>query len=347
MKTLKNIVLMIGFLCFCNFAFSQGLEKVDGKWNLLDKKGKILNTFVCDSLHEVSYFWKNKYVLALQNGKWQLWNKKSLPVINESFDSIIGVDNGLEWDGKYCIVRKNGLDGAIDQNGKLVTACKYHFPFTTDDLYNVSNVILISQNNKYGLLDKNMKEIIPCRFDSIFRTEQFAEYSNYLVTQQGDKFGLYSITGSELQPCKYDAISNLACWNCGKYIFIKQFGKTGLLNPLGIEIIPCIYDSIIALDDCLFYGTKVAHIQRAGKMGVVNFEGKLLTEIKYDSIEYPIEGYTPVIINSKYGLLDKDFKELYPCKYDEITPQKNGSAYAQSGEKSYLLYPDGRVIENK
>ena len=57
-----------------------------------------------------------------------------------------------------------------------------------------------------------------------------------------------------------------------------------------------------------------------GKYGLVNSEGKMLTDCIYDDIyEYGIRnGYFEVQLNGKFGCIDSEGNTAVPCIYDEI-----------------------------
>lgn len=94
---------------------------------------------------------------------------------------------------------------------------------------------------------------------------------------------------------------------------LKQYGSSskykGLLNYKGEIILPNIYDGIY-----LFAYNRLL-IEKNGKFGVIDTDGKVLAEPKYDQIVDAWEYTIGVVFNDKVGFMDVNCNIIVEPKY--------------------------------
>ena len=99
--------------------------------------------------------------------------------------------------------------------------------------------------------------------------------------------------------------------------FIKD-GRMGIKNNNGTIVIPAIYDHITQLRNNL----AGVYSYKEQKYAIINYDGQIITEYKYDDVgNLPLgakEEIIPVMISNKMGLVSKSGLEIVPPKYDEI-----------------------------
>lgn len=169
-----------------------------------------------------------------------------------------------------------------------------------------------------------------------YEVEKVNQY-NYFVLKSGDKTGVIDRTSNIIIDAKYDDVK---IPNPEKPIFVcYQDGKTVILNEQKQEILTN-YENIepIQLKNItsdLMYEKSVFKYQKDGKFGLVNFEGKKITNPIYESIEsLPYkEGELLIKKDGKFGVINIKGNELIKNEYDSISVDgyylpDNGYKYA-------------------
>ncbi len=169
-----------------------------------------------------------------------------------------------------------------------------------------------------------------------YEVEKVNQY-NYFVLKSGDKTGVIDRTSNIIIDAKYDDVK---IPNPENPIFVcYQDGKTVILNEQKQEILT-EYENIepIQLKNItsdLMYEKSVFKYQKDGKFGLVNFEGKKITNPIYESIEgLPYkEGELLIKQDGKFGVINIKGNELIKNEYDSISVDgyyspDNGYKYA-------------------
>ena len=86
-------------------------------------------------------------------------------------------------------------------------------------------------------------------------------------------------------------------------------------------------------------------VERGGKRGFINKDGKVVVPIIYDYVEDFSEGYAAVGINGKYGFIDGSGKLVIPLEYDNIRGFEGKLApVAKQGKWGYIDKSGEEVI---
>ena len=108
---------------------------------------------------------------------------------------------------------------------------------------------------------------------------------------------------------------------------IQKEGKYGLINLEGKEILPAEYDEITELPGV----ENTILISKDGNYGIVNEEGKIIIEPQYAEItnfgEEANAGFIVKNSEGKYGLVDITNNKVLETKYDKISKAHNGDYY--------------------
>lgn len=111
---------------------------------------------------------------------------------------------------------------------------------------------------------------------------------------------------------------NNKLWYEENVLKVQKDGKIGLINLDGKQILPCEYDSIITLK-----GIKNSLIiKKDSKIGLVNTDGTIIVPVEYTDISAITEdyknGYIVKNTESKFGVVNSDGKIALECKYENI-----------------------------
>ncbi|HBX49693.1 MAG TPA: hypothetical protein DEH02_01340 [Bacteroidales bacterium] len=134
----------------------------------------------------------------------------------------------------------------------------------------------------------------------------------------------------------------------GIAVFANKDKKYGLINLYGEIILPPVYDLISKYQhhDKLVFSLN-------GKSGLMDFDGNILVEPVYDYIIHKVDTenysdygqlygydcYHLIIINdNKFGLLDEDLKEIFPCVFKQIRAVEH--PFSCYNSLSYMIIQD-------
>ena len=283
--------------------------------------------------------------IANKHGIFDKECKEILPCLFEKYDKIIYDKNTYKvYNNKKCGIWD------IRESNYVVPCCYDDVCYDAYGAY--TGTYWIKNNNKYGLYT-NEESIKPI-YDNIKKID------GYLKLYIGQKVGLASLQGKIMFQAKYDSIEELMCnfthvtkgaiysydeylvsigyivQENNKVLFIDKNGKEfRSLSNLNFNSVKLIFSN----KNRTYY-----KVCRDGKYGMYYFEdyendtnyypptGFPCIPCKYNSLEDIVVAcdnkknnirYYIYSLNGKYGILNKEFKEYAPCKYDEIKDVKS------------------------
>jgi hypothetical protein len=285
-------------------------EKLQGrKYGFVLKDGSY---FVEPQFDGVSKFWTigscgYNIVYKEVNGKklYGLLDSTGKLIIDTKY-SFISVSK-YDAERGYIDVRSDSLYGFYDiRRGKLIEPQYTSVMITTD--YGVKTTKKINGKDKVGFYHNNGKVIEP-KYDWFW----YWDSDNALYkTELNGKFGLLDRNGEELLEPKYDEMRNF-----GNVIFAVLNGQTILIDGNGKPVNDKQFEQVGRLD-----GFDLLIVEVNGKKGVFDpASNKYLIEPKYDEVQnFFREGFARVVLNGKYGIIDRDGKVLLEPVYEYIYP---------------------------
>lgn len=101
-------------------------------------------------------------------------------------------------------------------------------------------------------------------------------------------------------------------------VVFKENGKAGFKDQSGKIIIAPKYDDYRTKDATRAKDDEVYRVAINEKWGLIDGKtGKELTPLKYEKINAFSDGLAGVLLDLKWGFIDKNGKEVFPLKYDE------------------------------
>ena len=88
----------------------------------------------------------------------------------------------------------------------------------------------------------------------------------------------------------------------------------------------------------------LAKVKLNDKWGFINKDGREVIPCKYDWVNLFLKGLTKVKLNRKYGYIDRTGREVIPCKYDEINAFSEGLAKVELNNKFGYIDRTGREV---
>lgn len=317
--------------------------------------------------------------------KYGLIDENFNEILPMEYDSICIEDNGFITVQQKDEESNNSV-GLYDYQGNEIIPCEYAYILGVESN---SKVLVASKDYGsslgYSLIDRKGNLIIPeNKYDEINVTNMDNIF--YFHSSENQKYGLINEFGEEIVPAKYDYYIDSFSQN--GLARVKSNDKYGYIDESGNEIIPCVYMEALDFNesDFTFVVTQDHELQiinskneilvdlgnyddlgytpispfnkngfaivldESQHCGVIDHEGKIQLELKYDEIKYNDETETYLIKkNNLYGLYDKNLKEILPIKYDYIN-YKNTDSYITAGDSyddlkmSYIFDSKGKWI---
>lgn len=120
---------------------------------------------------------------------------------------------------------------------------------------------------------------------------------------------------------------NNKLWFEENVLKVQKDGKFGLINLDGKEVLPCEYDSI-----SIIKGIKNSLIvKKDDKIGLVNNDGTVIVPVEYASVSAISNDYKNGFIvknaENKFGVIKSDGQIALDCKYDAIGNMVDSSKY--------------------
>ena len=175
--------------------------------------------------------------------------------------------------------------------------------------------------------------------------------TTYFVINKDSKWGVIDNSGKTIIYPTYD--DAIIIPNSKQPIFICTYDtnyengtyETKVLNAKGKEIFK-EYDKVLALENYdennnVWYEPNVLLVEKDGKYGLINFDGKKILDTVYEKI-YTLKGIENSLItvkDEKLGLVDDSGHQVIPNEYQEIkTLGKDTKKYIVKQNDKYGIY---------
>lgn len=210
-----------------------------------------------------------------------------------------------------------------------------------DELNIISNISYhtIYSNNKFGVIDSLGKTIIEPTYDEMIIIPNKTKPVFICIYDINDTDGTYKtkainekseeiLTGYE----KVEPIDNYDSkqniWYEENVLRVEKNGKYGLINLDGKSLLPCEYTQINAL---ISVKNNIL-VKKDDKVGLVNEKGQFIIPTEYSNILIMKEGYKDEYIivdnQSRYGVISTSSKIIIEPKYESIKYLNTKDMYA-------------------
>ena len=336
-------------------AINRNRITLSGKSGLVDASFKPILSMRYDYISPI----ENEMVVVRKNGKYGLLRTNEAVVLPISFDSLVvsghlvraskKVEGQILWDlldtvgvrktktsyewigpynGKFFPARKNGFIGGVDRLGMEQIACVY------DSILEINeDIISVKFQGQYGIitLDDRWK-LSPQR--------------NRLRLLSADRFLV-----------KHDSLEMMMDFE-GQIIYFTdhpiRIFPTYLLEeiPAGTEREINFLGQIVTHPATAILPTKnvqpeseaLVAIQRDGKFGFVDNQGRLRIANRYEGAGDFKEGLAPVQLLSKWGFIDPSDKIIVQPILDIKSAFHNGMAIVRRNGKVGLMNRQGSIL---
>lgn len=344
------------------------------RYGLLFRDGKEMLKPIYSSIGLIR---KEKLVYIHTTGHKQgLYDFSGKVIVPDGFDININ-DIGKN---KYIKIGKDGLSGFIDKTGKTIIPLKYSSIHYMD--YGANSYYAVTADGKEGIVNLAFKEVIRPEYKRLFA--QFEEgLPYYYATKDDAAWGWIDKTGKVVLPLIYQEVnftggkegltratisdtSYVYVTKSGQVVFGKKFrdaghfrsgfsyvkekDKYGLINTSGAYAVQPVYDDIYdisnEMDRSQMYAAK-----KDGKWGFMDYSGKVVIPLQYDSPEQERYGYSiaeeliAVKLNNRWGYIDRAGKIILQFIYEGASGFTDGKAEVQVNGKTIIIDKTGKEIK--
>ncbi len=266
--------------------------------------------------------------------------------------------------------KENNKYGIMNFEGKKITKAIYD---SIESLQYKEGCLLVKQEEKYGVITIDGKEMLPIEYDSISADGYYDEETKYkeagfIVGQkkeEGYRYGYIDYKGKEILEVEYNEINRIIENIKENTVYLLAFknGQAGIYQNKK-QIIKHSYEEIEYNSQ-----SQLFIVQKSGKQGVIDKEGKEILKPEYDYImisgktistqqdgilsSYNINGEkqetqtdkTIVSVeNTKYSItIDKQDKFGLIDENDNILLENEYSYVEYAFDEYFIVTKDGKV----
>ncbi len=224
---------------------------------------------------------------------------------------------------------------------------------------NVANsYLVVSTNDKWGVINSKGEIIVSAEYDNMIVIPDptkaiFICQEN--VDTENNTYQSFAIDANSTKLfTSYDNVEAMQNIDNNGNVFydtsvlkVERDGKYGLINFNGKELLSPEYSSITPLKNV----TKSFVTEKDGKKGLVDNSGSVIIENEYADIialtDKYEDGYIVKNESGKYGLINYNRKQILDCKYTEIMHIYGSEMYIVKEENDIELVDSNGLIKLK
>ena len=311
----------------------------DGKYGIINFEGKSIIKPMYEEIKNMPY--REGELIAKKQGKYGVLNINGGKLLDFKYDYITG-------DNYYSEEKKYELDGYIvginNEQGKMqygyisnkreqILNVEFDKIYRMNDIKDDENIYLLAEKDGKRQLYKNNKILLDNNYQSI----NYSEDSKLLILQKDNKYGVTDLNGKQILSVDYEQIRIP-----GNYIIAVKDGKQIIFDLAGTQKDNLAYTNILKTENENYSVT----VDKNDKYGVINKEGDILIENKYNYIQYLYDNYFIVGGETgKSGIINEKGEEIRPIKYEVIQKlDKNDIVQAMIGNVLELYSKDMKNI---
>lgn len=187
----------------------------------------------------------------------------------------------------------------------------------------------IYKDNKWGVIDNLGKEVISPSYKEMIvipNNKKDVFLCTYDINDDTGEYKTKALNSKNeeifTQYSQIEALDNYDgnnnIWYEKNVLKVQKDGKYGLIDFNGKEVLNIEYDNISTLKGV----ENSILVEKDNKIGLINSDGKNIVDVNYKKIKNIDKdykkGYIVVDENNKYGVIDYNQKQILENKYDEI-----------------------------
>ena len=325
-----------------NLPYKEGelLVENNGKYGVINMLGKVVIPVEYKEIKVDEYYEKNSayrysgYIVGTETDNGTMYKYINYNNKQQSKDEYQDIQRVVDYENKdeyYLIFKKDNKYGVI-KNENIVINNEYD----NIEYDSFNQLFTVKKDGKYGVLKSNGETLISCLYDEIDIE------GIYIYSLKGEEQIIFDTTGAKIENPKYKSVYNVEDTNYK--ITINNENKYGVVDENNNEIIKNEYYYIGYLGNNYFVVSG-----QNGKNGIMNNEGKVVLEVKYDTIEKleksDIIEATELNTNTII-LFNKEIKQIANISNSTLYEGENFVKLYSNNEQKYFD-SEGNEKENK
>lgn len=325
-----------------NLPYKEGelLVENNGKYGVINMLGKVVIPVEYKEIKVDEYYEKDSayrysgYIVGTETDNGTMYKYINYNNKQQSKDEYQDIQRVVDYENKdeyYLIFKKDNKYGVI-KNENIVINNEYD----NIEYDSFNQLFTVKKDGKYGVLKSNGETLISCLYDEIDIE------GIYIYSLKGEEQIIFDTTGAKIENPKYKSVYNVEDTNYK--ITINNENKYGVVDENNNEIIKNEYYYIGYLGNNYFVVSG-----QNGKNGIMNNEGKVVLEVKYDTIEKleksDIIEATELNTNTII-LFNKEIKQIANISNSTLYEGENFVKLYSNNEQKYFD-SEGNEKENK
>ncbi len=330
---------------------------IDNRYGVIDKEGNVIiepnyDVIQIPNPSKPIFICMSDYNTETKEYATKVLNDKKEQILT-GYESVQAIPtettaDGIPFEKTVLKYKMNGKYGLINTEGKEITEPIY------DDISSMTykeGMFLVKQNDKVGIINLNGVTVVDVKYNNITADNYYDVNTNYEKTgfivckieDNGYRYGYVNYKGNIILDTEYTEIERVTEIEDNKNIYLNAYkdGQAGLLKNKKV-ILNYEYESITynAYNDVFL-------VQRNGKQGIVDRDGKIKLDTKYTDISFGGK-YINVTEDGNKKVLDLDGNEI-TNGYIANMPTKDGQHFIVYGEDEIykIIDKDGNVVVDK
>ena len=322
--------------------------RVDGKSGVIDDNGNVIiepnyNVIQIPNPSLPVFICMSNYNTETKEYETKVLNDKKEQIIT-GYQTVQAIpvettNDGIPFENTVLKYKKDGKFGLIDLEGKEITAPIY------DDISSVTykeGMLLVKQDGKTGVININGVQVIDTEYDNITVDNYYDANTKYQRTgfivckieDDGYRYGYIDYKGGKILDTDYTEIERVTdIEDEDIYLIAYKDGQAGLLRNNKV-ILNHEYEQIM-----YYANNDLFIVQRNAKQGVVDGQGNIKIDTKYDNITFG-GIYVNATENDETVILDLNGNPVSD-EYISKTPTKDGQNYIVFDEDGTYKIIDG------
>ncbi len=330
----------------------------EDRYGVIDRQGNIIVEPIYDIVQIPNpskdvFVCMYDYSIEEKEYKVKVFNKESEQIYKE-YANIQGIQTETTYDGipyeksvlKY---KANGKYGLLSIDGKEITKPVY------DQISAITykeGMLLVKQGEQCGVINMNGKQVIPVEYESItadnyYNKDSLYQKAGFIVSKKnedGYRYGYIDYKGKKIIDTQYTEIERVVNSKDDKNIYLVALkdGQAGLLKNKKV-LLNYEYEDISynAYND-------VFVLQRNGKQGIADKQGKIKIPTEYESILFG-GIYINATKDEKLSILDLEGNKIENQDILAKIPTEDGKNFivCDQNEVYKIVNDKGEVIIDK
>ena len=308
--------------------------KKDGLWGVIDLEGNMIfepqfdGRYNNDAIYNLTIRFYDHVAAVSKGGLWGYIHDDGTVLLEMQFAQV----KPEYSDDGYIPAKKMGLWGYVSAEGEWLIEPQ----FGDVESFNEYDVAVIKQNNRCGLIDRNGAVLLEPQFDDIY---SFNKNGIARVLAFG-QYGLIRADGSVIAEPQFEYVYG---FNEGVAI-VKKDGLYGYIDENGEWLVEPRF-----LSAWYFHEGLADVKDQSGLWGYIDKQGQYVIEPQYSCTYTFHDGTAVVVIPDAdsnydvYALIDREGKILTDIKYDYIDRMEDGTfeAYDKEGNATHYAFVGG------